>query len=37
MAAYAHDVGHNGFTNMYHVITNSDLAVRYNGIIVFII
>merc|ERR1719461_1924865 len=28
----AHDVDHNGYTNTFHVRTESDLAVRYNDV-----
>merc|ERR1711879_501444 len=30
IAAAAHDVGHDGFTNGFHIRTYSDLAVLYN-------
>lgn len=32
IAGFAHDVGHNGYTNTFHINTSSDLAVRYNDI-----
>jgi hypothetical protein len=32
IGAMCHDLGHDGYTNAYHVNTFSDRAIRYNDI-----
>ena len=31
-AAVCHDLGHDGFTNGYHVAAQTDRAIRYNDV-----
>jgi 3'5'-cyclic nucleotide phosphodiesterase len=31
-AAICHDLGHDGFTNIYHVNALTDRAIRYNDV-----
>jgi len=32
VGALAHDLGHDGFNNAFHTVTNSELAIMYNGV-----
>lgn len=32
VAALCHDLGHDGFTNVYHVNAFTDRAIRYNDV-----
>jgi len=35
VAAICHDFKHNGLNNMYHMNISSEIAITYNGKIIF--